>query len=153
ILSRVALPSAVLTLLLLGACLGGMWSIAHLQSNQEHILSKNVASLLAAQELELRLRQLRFHSFVYAIDPIPARRGPVEQDSRQFEAALAKAEQAAEQPAERQLVEAVRNGYHEYASALGRGLGEAGAAWNKDQVLHWSDAHSAKALAERCETL
>ena len=56
ILFRVALPSALLTLLLLAACLGGMWSVAHLQANQAHILSKNVASLLAAQELELRLR-------------------------------------------------------------------------------------------------
>jgi two-component system, NtrC family, sensor histidine kinase HydH len=153
ILFRVALPSALLTLLLVAACLGGMWSIAHLQANQEHILSKNVASLLAAQELELRLRQLRFHSFLYAIEPNAARRDPMKQDSRQFEAALVKAMRAAEQPAEKKLVEAVQTGYLAYSKALGEGFGDAGVAWNKDQVLHWSDAHSAKALAERCEDL
>ena len=153
ILFRVALPSAVLTLLLLAACLGGMWSIAHLQANQAHILSKNVASLLAAQELELRLRQLRFHSFLYAIEPTAARRDPVDLDSRQFEEALAKATRAAEQPAEKDLVEAVRTGYQEYSKALGQGFGDTGVAWNKEQVLLWSDTHRARDLAVRCEKL
>jgi two-component system, NtrC family, sensor histidine kinase HydH len=153
ILFRVALPFALLTLLLVAACMGGMWSIAHLQANQVHILSKNVSSLLAAQELELRLRQLRFHSFLYVIDPTEQRRIPVEEDAHQFEDALAKATQSTDQPEERQLVESVRTGYEHYIGALNQKPANAGQFWNKDQILHWSDAHSAKNLASLCEEL
>lgn len=153
ILFRVALPSALLTLLLLAACLGGMWSIAHLQANQAHILSKNVSSLLAAQELELHLRQLRFHSFLYVIDPTEQRRLRMEADSRQFESVLARAQSAADQPEERRLIESVRTGYEAYARALAQRPQVESGIWNKEQVLRWSDAHSASELAARCEEL
>ncbi|CAN5322660.1 hypothetical protein BH10PLA2_BH10PLA2_14440 [soil metagenome] len=153
ILFRVALPSALLTLLLLAACLGGMWSIAQLQANQAHLLSKNVSSLLAAQELELRLRQLRFHSFLYVIDPTPSRREPYEVDARQFEEALAKATRSAEHPEEKRLIELIRTGYREYVQAIDDGLRNVGAVWNRDQILRWSDAHPVRQLAARCEEL
>ncbi len=72
ILYRVALPSVLVVVLLVAACLGGTWSIAYLQASQAHILSKNFSSVLAAQQLELRLRQLRFHSFLYVMEPSAA---------------------------------------------------------------------------------
>ena len=37
-------------------------------------MTENVTSLEAAQELEIRLRQLRFHSLLYVSDPTPERR-------------------------------------------------------------------------------
>jgi signal transduction histidine kinase len=149
----VALPSALLTLLLLAACLVGMWSIAHLQASQEHLLSKNVSSLLAAQELELRLRQLRFHSFLFVIDPAPLRREPIEVDARQFEEALARATRIAEQPEEKRLIESIQAGYQNYMQSIAAGAKNPGPAWNKDQLLRWADAHPVRELTARCAEL
>lgn len=153
ILYRVALPSVLVVLLLVAACVGGVWSIAHLQASQARILSKNVSSLLAAQRLELRLRQLRFHSFLYVMEPSEGRRQLVLDDFRQFEEELAKAELTADQPEEHRLVESVREGYLEYRANLGRGAEPGAESWNRDQLLRWADAHSSRQLAARCEEL
>ncbi|HEV8058356.1 MAG TPA: ATP-binding protein [Gemmataceae bacterium] len=153
ILYRVALPAVLVIVLLVAACLGGAWSIATLQANQARILSKNVSSLLAAQELELRLRQLRFHSFVYVMEPTEVRKKWVNVDIRQFEEALAKAEQTADQPEERQLVESVKEGYQEYCRKLGHGPVPGAEAWSREQLLRWADDHPMAQLAARCEVL
>ena len=131
ILYRVALPSVLVVVLLVAACLGGVWSISYLQANQAHILSKNVQSLLAAQELELRLRQLRFHSFLYVMDPSESRQQPVDLDIHQFEEALQKAQRTADQPEEHRLVESVKEGYLEYHRNLGKGLELGAESWNR----------------------
>src|SRR5258708_7617383 len=65
ILIQVTAPAVLIGLILLGASLASVWSINRLQRNLAGILTGNVASLEAAQELEIKLRQLRFHSFVY----------------------------------------------------------------------------------------
>ncbi len=153
ILYRVALPSILVVVLLVAACLGGVWSIAYLQTNQARILSKNVQSLLAARELELRLRQLRFHSFLYVMDPSDARRGPMEQDIRQFEETMVKAELTADNPEERRLIESVKEGYQKYCSDLGHGPVPGADTWSRGQLLRWADAHPMRQLASRCEEL
>jgi two-component system, NtrC family, sensor histidine kinase HydH len=153
ILYRVALPSALIAALLVAACLGGIWSIEHLQANQARLLSKNVQSLLAAQELELRLRQLRIHSFLYIMDPTTPRQAPVDEDIRQFEEALAKAQQTADQPAGRRLVDAVQEGFQEYRRNLKQSPNAGAENWSREQLLAWADAHSSRPLAGRCEEL
>ena len=153
ILYRVALPSVLVVVLLVAACLGGVWSIAYLQTNQAHILSKNVQSLLAARELELRLRQLRFHSFLYVMDPSDARRGLMEEDIRQFEETMVKAELTADLPEERRLIESVKAGYQKYCGDIGHGPVPGADAWSREQLLRWADAHPMRELAARCEEL
>ena len=64
-------PTLVIGSLLFGACLVSAWSINRLQANLATVLSRNVASLQAAQQLEINVRQLRFHAFVYLLDPDP----------------------------------------------------------------------------------
>src|ERR1700736_5337654 len=73
ILLQVAGPAVGVGLLLLAVCLVSAWQINRLQANMSHLLQRNVASLAAAQELEIQLRRLRFHSFIYLLDPVPAR--------------------------------------------------------------------------------
>jgi two-component system sensor histidine kinase HydH len=153
ILYRVTFPAILLVVLLVAACLGGVWSITHLQAYQSRILSKNVQSLLAAQELELRLRQLRYHSFVFVMDPSKSRKEPVDLDIQQFEEALAKAERSADQPEERTLIESVKEGYQQYRHDLGNGPEPGAAVWSREQLLRWADAHSLRQLAARCEEL
>ena len=72
ILFQVSAPAVLIGVLLLGTCLASVWSINRLQANLAQILSEHVTSLEAAQEIEIKLRQLRFHAFLFVIDPTPA---------------------------------------------------------------------------------
>ena len=68
-LLQITAPTVVIGAVLFGVCLASVWSINRLQANLAQILSENVTSLKAAQELEIQLRQLRFHSFLNVIEP------------------------------------------------------------------------------------
>ena len=57
----------------LATCLIGVWSINRLQLNRADLLTRNVRSLQAAQEMEVRLRQLSSHSLLYIMDPTQTR--------------------------------------------------------------------------------
>ena len=69
ILIQVTAPAVVLGLILLGTCLVSAWIVNRLQTNLSRILSENVTSLEAAQELETRVRILHLHCFRYLVDP------------------------------------------------------------------------------------
>src|SRR5215471_3649581 len=88
ILLQLTAPTVVIGAILFGACIASVWSINRLQANLATILSENVASLEAAQELEIQLRQLRFHSFLLVIDPADERRERVDQDHAGLERAM-----------------------------------------------------------------
>ena len=77
LLIRVTAPAVAIGLLLLGTCAAGVAYINRLQSNLTKILSQNVASLQAAQELQIRVRQLRYHNVLYFLDPTPGRLDPI----------------------------------------------------------------------------
>src|SRR5579884_542754 len=94
ILIPVTAPALLIGLLLCGTCLVSAWYIRRLQRDMTASLSENVTSLQAAQDLQIRVRQLRFHSFVYFMDPRPERLRRVEEDHQNFEEAL----QAARHP-------------------------------------------------------
>ena len=63
------------------------------------------------------------------------------------------AEQTAEQPEERELLESVRAGYQEYRGTLGRGPDPPTGPWSREQLLRWADAHRSKQLEAQCEKL
>ncbi len=98
LLIRVAIPAVLLGVVLCGTCLVTAWYINRLESNLAKILSQNVASLQAAQELEIRVRQLRNHTFLYLIEPTPVRLEPIETDQEHFESALQLARESASSP-------------------------------------------------------
>jgi signal transduction histidine kinase len=115
---QVTLPAVILGVILFGACLVTAWYINRLESNLSKILSENVTSLQAAQELEIRVRQLRSHSFLYLIEPTPARLEPIEADHRLFEEALAQAKLSADTPEERTCIQGIEAGYQRYHDEL-----------------------------------
>jgi two-component system, NtrC family, sensor histidine kinase HydH len=118
LLIQVAMPTAVLGVVLFGACLVTAWHIKRLESNLARIISENVTSLEAAQEMEIRLRQLRSHTFLYLIKPTPARLEPIEADHQRFEVALSQAQESAATPQEQALVKAIQKGYQQYRQEL-----------------------------------
>src|SRR5581483_9415156 len=85
-----------------------------LQANLTTILASNHASTRAAQQLEICVRQLRFHCFLYLADPDPSLLRNIEEDDRNFEKWLERAEETAFTAEERVLVREIRDGYGLY---------------------------------------
>src|SRR6516162_3123920 len=91
LLLRITIPSVIIGAFLFTSCLVSIRYIHRLQSNLADILAQNVTSLQAVQELEIQVRQLRFHTFLYLLDPKRERRNlisRIEDDQKKFEAAL-----------------------------------------------------------------
>src|SRR5262249_36627741 len=108
LLIRVTTPSVLIGTVLCIACLISAWQVDRLKANLPHILSDNVTSLEAAQALEIRVRQLRYHCFVYLVEPTPARLEPVETDHHRFEEALQAAQRSAKTPETQACVRAIQ---------------------------------------------
>jgi signal transduction histidine kinase len=153
ILVQVTLPAVLIGLLLFATCLVGVRSINRLQANRSRILSKNVRSLNAAQDMEIWLRHLRFHSFIYLLDPTPRRRALVDEDNRRFEQALGEARELATLPGEQNLVAAIETGYQRYRAELDRFPPAGPREPSRAEVLRWADDHPIRHLQAPFEEL
>ena len=78
LLFRFTIPSVIIGLFLFTACLLSIRYIHRLQRNVADILNQNVISLQAVQELEIHVRELRFHTFLYLLHPQPDRLDKIE---------------------------------------------------------------------------
>lgn len=152
ILLQITLPAAAIGMLLFGACLVSAWYINRLQTDLASILSENVTSLEAAQELEIRVRQLRFHSFLYLIDPTPTRRQPIEQDHKQFENALRLARVSVNTDAEQLCIHRIEEGYHQYHRELSNLL-NASQHGTGAELAQLFDAHPVRHVVEPSQEL
>ena len=128
-LSRLAVPSAVLGALLLVTAVGAAWYVRQIQASHSEVLANNVASVRAAQELEVSIREVQAQFDRYLItgrreflEPIPLLRSRTED-------ALAEAERLATTPPEQALMARVRRAlghfFREY-EGLAAGPPEAG---------------------------
>ncbi len=98
---RMATVPLGIGLLLMLVCLVGAWQIGRMQAALANMLKENVPSLKAAKQMMVTLRQLRFHSFLYLIDPNPAGLRVFREDEKAFAQALDQALQASYTPQER----------------------------------------------------
>jgi signal transduction histidine kinase len=114
LLLRVTAPVVAVGLLLFGTCLASIRYIDRLQSDLAEIVAETVTSLHASQDLEIRVRQLRFHTLLYLMDPTTARLEPIEKDHRSFETALEVARNSSRTPEERDCVRSIAEGYEQY---------------------------------------
>ena len=125
ILIRVTAPAVVIGLVLFGTCLVSAWIVNRLQTNRSRMLSENVSSLEAAQELEIRVRKLHFHCFRYLIDPDRASldremRDEMREVDEAFWQSLDEATQTATTPEEQECVRQIREGYRRYRHEFDR---------------------------------
>jgi signal transduction histidine kinase len=153
ILLQVAAPSVAVGLLLLAACGASVWYIHHIQHEFARLLSQNVTLLQAAQVLEIRVRQLRFHSFLYLVEPRADRMAPVETDQRLFEEALATARATAVTAEERASVGAIEAGYREYRRELAKLREEVARAGPRTDFGRLADAHPIRHVVDPCQDL
>jgi signal transduction histidine kinase len=153
LLIRVTAPAVVIGLLVLGACLAGARYINGIQSNLAEILSQNVKSLQAAQELEIRVRQLRIHSLRYLFEPGPARLEPIETDQHLFEKALEVVRQTATTPEEKACVKDIEAGYQQYHDEQALLRANARSVKSPLDVNQLLDSHPVKLVVEPCQKL
>jgi two-component system sensor histidine kinase HydH len=150
---QVTAPAVLIGVLLCGTCLACAWYISRLQATTARIVSENVASLQAAQDLVIHVRQLRYHSFVYLLDPQPRRLAPIETDEQQFEETLRSARRLAGTPAEKECVATIAAGYEQYQGELAR-LREGVTRDRKPLELgELADNHPARHVVEPCQEL
>ncbi len=114
ILIQVAGPAVLIGLALTAACLVSAWNVNRLQTDLTDILARNVSSMKAAQQLEITVRLLRFHCFLYLLDSDPALLGAIQQDQQDFQEWLVRAEEVAFTADERVQIEEIRTGYDQY---------------------------------------
>jgi signal transduction histidine kinase len=151
ILLQLTAPTVLIGTVLFASCLASVWSINRLQANLATILSENVASLEAAQELEIQLRQLRFHSFLSIVDPNEERRALVEQDHIAFEKAVEKVRRASSGERQKALVKEIEDGYRRYRGELAES--PAPATPRPPDLARWADAHPIRYLQKPCQQL
>lgn len=144
-------PVAIIGLFLFGGSMASVWSIQRLQENLTTILADNVTSLIAAQQIEIKLRQLRFHTFVYVIDPTPERQKEIDQDVVGFEDALRLAKENVTSEEERQLVQGIETGYGRFREELKDQLPPASASLL--EFARWADRHPVRHIRQQCQDL
>jgi signal transduction histidine kinase len=153
ILIQVTTPAVLIALLLLGACLTSAWYVNRLQSNLARVLSQNVISQEAVQNLEIQVRRLRLHSFLYLIDPSPARRGRIDKDHQDFEEALGRVRQTATTPPEKRCILAIEEGYRRYLSEIDRLIAVGTRDASRAELAHLVDAHPVNHVVEPAQEL
>src|SRR5262249_2951200 len=117
------------------------------------ILSENVTGLQAAQELEIRVRQLRFRSLLYLMDPSQARVAPIEEAERSFEQALAVARQSALTPEEQECVRTIQSGYEQYQAEQARLRAGARPGLSAAELQSLADNHPIRLVVKPCQDL
>ncbi len=150
---RVTAPAVAVGLLLLAAGLAGARYINRLQRNLADILQENVTSLQAAQELEIRVRQLRFRSLLYLMDPVPERLAPIRQAEQRFEEALDTARESAATPDEQAYVQAIQAGYQRYHEEQARLRAEARPGRSAPELQALADTHPIQQVVTPCQGL
>jgi two-component system, NtrC family, sensor histidine kinase HydH len=153
IMLRVTAPAVIVGVLLLAACLVSIGYISRLQTNLTNILSQNVASLQAAQELEIRVRQLRHHNLLYLMDPNPADLDVIDTDQQRFKEGLEAARRASNTDEERSWVRAIEDGYKQYEQE--QAALRANAMPNRPAADYrkLADSHPIRHVVDPCEEL
>jgi signal transduction histidine kinase len=153
ILFQVAAPAVLIGLLLVGTCLVGAWSIQRLETNLSHILSRNVASLQAALELENILRRLRYHSLLYLTRPTAPGLAQIEEEEQAFQAALDQAQNAAHTPAEYAILDRIARGFAQYRDEMARLRDEVARRGPRTDFQHLADTHPIRFIVDPCQDL
>ena len=148
---RHAGPFVALGGLVAVACLASTWYINRLQSDLARTVRQDAARLDAADELQVQLRHLRFHTLVFAADPSDDRRADIRADTVRVEAALTAIRHDIT-PDDAALGAVIERDYAIYTSRLGPD-GMPAAVGSMAELVRWSDAHPMRDLLEPCREL
>ncbi|MFO0970562.1 MAG: ATP-binding protein [Gemmataceae bacterium] len=150
ILLQVAGPAVLIGLLLFGVCLFAAWQVNRLQAELTQILSSNVASMQAAQHLETSVRQLRFHSFLYALQPDPVLLREIERDQEAVEEWMDRADEVANTVEEKTAVASIRKGYAAFQKDMAKLRLDVGLGGPRVDLVRSAVLHPIQQVVEPC---
>jgi signal transduction histidine kinase len=150
---RYSWPLVSLGGLLAVACLASTWYINRLQSDLARAVRHDAARREAAANLQIRLRQLRFHSLMFAADPTDTRRKIVDGDRALVVGALAKARSQPQTDDDLRALDAIEQGYFAYEAELGLEREAGPSLQSGKELIRWADAHPVQGLLTSCREL
>jgi signal transduction histidine kinase len=150
---RLVAPAVAVGLVLFAACLVSVRYIDQLQTSQSDLLNRNVISLQAAQELEIRVRQLRLHTLLYLMDADPERLKRIRDDQERFEKALDAARGAANTPEEIDVVRTIDAAYRAYQKEQAQLRADPVPGRPASDFPKVSDSHPIQLVVEPCQEL
>ncbi|QJX00638.1 sensor histidine kinase [Frigoriglobus tundricola] len=134
------------------ACLTSTWYINRLQADLARAVRHDAARMRAAGELQIRLRQLRFHSLMVAADPSGSRKRVMADDRELVLAALEDVRRECDAGDDLRLLAVIDDAYQEYeASLVTRAVATTGLTGR--DLIHWADAHPVQGLLQPCREL
>lgn len=114
VVARLTAPIAVVSVLLLGLAIIAAWYVRDMQQRASGPIAASVASVTAAQELEISIREVSSQLNRYLITGNSKYLDPVPRLKQRTAEALAAAEAAAITPAEESLMRRTRQGYDHF---------------------------------------
>ncbi len=147
---QVTAPVVIIGFVLFLTCLVCAWNVAWLQSNLNEILTSNVSSMQAGQQLENRARQLRFHCFLYLIEPNQQLWEQIQKDEIQFGRWLLQAKKYANTPQEEECIQDIREGYRLYREGFERLVQEGRQGGVKQGFWRLDEAHPIRHVTDPC---
>jgi signal transduction histidine kinase len=146
-------PVIALGGLLAVACLVSTWYIHRLQADLARAVRDDVVRLEAAEELQISLRQLRFHSLMAAADPSPQRLRLLSDDRTLVADALSAARRKCDSEEDIRLLRDIERGYREYEVAIAADIPPKIPQPSGPEMLRWADAHPVRGLLVPCREL
>lgn len=148
-----AWPLVGLGLLLAGACLAGVWYINKLEADVGRAVQDDFKRLHAAEEMQIWLRQLRFHSLLFAAQRSKSRHKDVKQDEAEFEAALANFRKVSGSEEDADLADRIATDYERYRAEIEPPIESPATDLEGKVLLKWADEHPVKQLLVPCRKL
>lgn len=147
LIGRLTAPVAALALLLLVLAVGSAWYVHNLQKSASELIASNVASMQAAQELEISLREVRTQFTRYLLTQDEGHLKAIPRQKQRTADALAEAERAALSADEQILMKRVRSGYEHFFAEYERVLRER-EQWKYPKIFELTDAVFEKEILE-----
>jgi two-component system sensor histidine kinase HydH len=144
----VAAPIAAVSVLLLVLAIVAAWLVRDMQERASGPIATSVASMTAAQELEISIREVSAQFNRYLISLRREDLEPVPQLKKRTATALAQAEAAATTPTEQALMRRVRQGYERFFAEYEKLLAEPPKAGIYTEIGKLNDLLLAKEILE-----
>lgn len=148
LVARLIAPVAALAGLLLILAIGSAWYVRSLQRSGAELIASNVASMQAAQELEISLREVRTQFTRYLITQDEGHLKPIPRLKGRTAEALATAERTAHTPKEQELMRRVRVGHEDFFRQYDKILREEPKQWVYPKIFVLTDEVFEKEILE-----
>jgi two-component system, NtrC family, sensor histidine kinase HydH len=146
-LHRWLVPITILSMLLLLIAIGSAWHVRNLQKTESDQMAGNVASVRAAQELEINIRKVRTQFDRYLITQDDTHLKSIPRLKQRTEDSLIEAERAATTPTEQILMKQARQGYDHFFAEFERILADRD-HWKFPKIIELIDTVLEKEILE-----